>query len=80
MRRALWETLVDAVSALTPKGAESELVRVTSVFFDLPIEVTLRRRGQDAEFLADLPRWRLRTGFDAPKSRLQLLAMEGVTP
>jgi ribosomal protein S7 len=78
MRRALWETLTDAVTSVTPQ--ETETVRVTSVFFDLPIEVTLRRQDTEMEFLADLPRWRLRTDFDEPKGRLQILATEAETP
>jgi hypothetical protein len=80
MRRALWEMLCDAIGSVSPQGAEADLLRVTRVFLDLPVEVTLRGKGDDLEVLADVPRWRLATVFDEPKGRLQILAVEDATP
>jgi hypothetical protein len=77
MRRALGETLLDLLQAVGVQGRAAESFRVTGVFLDLPIEVTLRWTGTKVEFLADLPRWRWSTPFDEPRGRLRLDCREG---
>jgi hypothetical protein len=61
-------------------GVEAQVIRVTSVEMDLPVEVSLRRSIEGIEFVADLPSWRLTTVFDAPKSRMRVLWSEGSAP
>ena len=41
-------------------------------FFDLPLEVVLRGKGDHTEFLGDLPGWRWRTVFDLPPGRMRV--------
>lgn len=67
-------TLADTVATLagsvlpapdTPLG-----LRVGEVAVDLPVEITLRRRGDDFDVLAHPPRWRWTTQFDQEPGRL----------
>lgn len=71
MKRALADMLVEVVSGLQPEGA-APLVRVTSVYLDLPVEVGLRSTAGTLELLAELPRWRWRTDFDGEAGRLKV--------
>ena len=80
-KRPLWETLVDLAHAVMPAdGLEAEMIRVTSVEMNLPVEVTVRQSIAGIEFLADMPVWRMSTFFDAPKSRMTILWAEGLAP
>jgi hypothetical protein len=70
MSRPLWQTLVDLVEAvLAPADSE---IRVRDAYIDLPLEVRVQRRGNELEFLADVPRWRWETVFDEKRGRLKL--------
>ena len=77
MRRALWETVTDVVGAVRSLAGPGASLRVTSVSFDLPIEVRLTRHGPETELLADVPRWRWQTGREEPRGRLRVLCEEG---
>jgi hypothetical protein len=77
MRRALWETLVEAIDAVRPQIGVEKGVHVTRLSLDLPIEVRVLPIGSDTELLADLPRWRWESGFDEPRGRLKVLCEEG---
>jgi hypothetical protein len=72
MRRPFGDALRELVEAVQPAGAEAEQIRVVSVDFDLPLEVALRRKGEETEFLGDLPNWRWRTVFDLPPGRMRV--------
>jgi len=73
MKRPLSEALRELVEAVQSAGNGDELIRVGSVYFDLPLEVALRRKGEEMEFLGDLPNWRWRTVFDLPPGRMRVL-------
>jgi hypothetical protein len=70
--RPFGETLGDLMEAIQPAGIAGERIRVTDACFDLPLEATLRGKGNDAEFLGDLPGWRWRTVFDLPRGRMHV--------
>lgn len=74
MRRALWETLVDVVNAMSVAPAADAGIRVASFLMDLPMEITppTERTG---EVLADVPGWRWVTDFDLPVSRLKIVGL-----
>ena len=72
MKRPLSEALRELVEAVQSAGNGDELIRVGSVYFDLPLEVALRRKGEEMEFLGDLPNWRWRTVFDLPPGRMRV--------
>jgi hypothetical protein len=72
MKRPLGEALRELVEAVQPAGAEGEQIRVVGAYFDLPLEVALRREGNETEFLGDLPNWRWRTFFDLPPGRMRV--------
>lgn len=72
MKRPFSEALLDLVEAVQPAGIGDELIRVDSVYFDLPLEVALRRKGTETEFLGDLPNWRWRTVFDLQPGRMRV--------
>jgi hypothetical protein len=76
MRRALWETVTELVDVVAPSEA-AELVRVTDLTLDVPIEVLVHQTAGGAEFLADLPRWRWRGALDERPGRLRLHCREG---
>lgn len=77
MRRPLWETVLELMESVLPVANEESLIQVVNVWMDLPLEVTLQRRGSELALLGDLPRWRWRTVFDAEPGRLQLRCGEG---
>lgn len=76
MRRELWETISDLVGSVMPDDSAAELLRVSSVSLDVPIEVTFRRGEEGVLMLADLPRWRWTTAFDEKRGRLKLLCRQ----
>ena len=82
MKRPLWQTLAEVAAAVSPDEG-TDLVTVTSVWVDLPIQVSVAwrdggsaRDGEDPlagiELLADLPAWRWTTPFDERIGRLQV--------
>lgn len=75
MKRMLWESLMDWFEAAQPIGEARNWVRVTGMEVDAPIELTLRPNAAadgGYDVLADVPRWRMASGFDVPASRLQV--------
>ena len=66
-RLPLADTLVELLEGLTPGGGS---IRVDRVMFDLPLEVALHGTAEEPELLANLPRWRWPTDFDARPGRL----------
>lgn len=75
MRPELWETVVDLVGSAMPDDEAQNVVRVTSIWLDVPIEVTMRsgaRTSEEVKVLAHLPRWRWTTVFDDQRGRLKL--------
>ena len=76
MRRALWETIVDVVSALQPPDDAEGILRVTDVEVDMPIEIALAMSPSGFEVLADAPRTRWSDGIREPRSRLRFRCHE----
>jgi hypothetical protein len=71
MRRALWQTIAEVVDSVQPFGNGASVVRVTSVYVDMPIEIALLRTGAGFELLADVPRSRWESGFEEQRGRLR---------
>jgi hypothetical protein len=78
MRHTFAETLVDLVQATQPAPEIAEWLRVTELFIDMPIEMAVRREGDETEFFAHAPRWRWRTPFDEIPSRLRITWAESL--
>jgi hypothetical protein len=72
MKRPFGESLRELVGSVQPAGVEAEQVQVVGVYFDLPLEVAIRGKGEKAEFLGDVPNWRWRTAFDLPPGRMRV--------
>jgi len=72
MRRPLSETLAEVAAVLQPGDLLDETLHVVSGFLDLPVEVRLRRTGDELELLADLPSWRWQDGFTERPGHLRL--------
>jgi hypothetical protein len=72
MKRPFGESLRELVESVQPAGVDAEQVRVVGVYFDLPLEVQMRGKGDQAEFLGDVPNWRWRTVFDLPPGRIRV--------
>jgi len=72
MKRPFSDALRELVEAVQPAGIGDQHIRVVGVYFDLPLEVALRRKGEETEFLGDLPNWRWRTVFDLPPGRMRV--------
>ncbi len=72
MKHPFGESLWELMESVQPVGIEAQQVRVVGVYFDLPLEVAIRRKGEEAEFLGDLPNWRWRTVFDLPPGRMRV--------
>jgi len=72
MKRPFGESLRELVESVRLAGLEAKQVRTVSVYFDLPLEVQIRRKGEEVEFLGDLPNWRWRTVFDLPLGRVRV--------
>lgn len=79
-RRPLWETLVELLDAVTAEGGTPAGLRVTGLYLDVPLEVSLGRTGAGLELLGDLPRWRWTTEFDNRQGRLQVECRESEPP
>ena len=71
-RRPFSEALRDLLESVQPAGIERDKIRVVGAYFDLPIEISLRGKGETTEFLGDLPNWRWRTAFDLPPGRMRV--------
>lgn len=76
-RRPFSEALRELVESVQPAGIEREQVRVVGAYFDVPLEVSLRGKGDAAEFLGDLPNWRWRTAFDIQPGRMRVQCVLG---
>jgi len=72
MKRPFGESLRELVGSVQPAGVEAEQMQVVSVYFDLPLEVAIRGKGEKTEFLGDVPNWRWRTVFDLPPGRMRV--------
>lgn len=72
MSRPLWSTVTDLLESVTPRGAAAELVRVTGVSVELPVELSLRRTAGGVELLGAPPRWRWSTAFDRRPGRIRM--------
>ena len=72
MKRPFGESLRELVESVQPAGNEAEQMHVIGVYFDLPLEVAIRRKGEETDFLGDLPNWRWRTDFDLPLGRMRV--------
>jgi len=72
MKHPFGESLWELMESVQSAGIEAQQVRVVGVYFDLPLEVAIRRKGEEAEFLGDLPNWRWRTVFDLPPGRMRV--------
>lgn len=71
-QRPFSAALRDLVEAVQPAGIALDRIRVKEAYFDLPLEFALRGKGDDTEFLGDLPGWRWRTVFDLPPGRMRV--------
>jgi hypothetical protein len=72
-RRLLGETLSEiAGSALDMPGTAVQSVHVTSIKFDLPIDIRLAREDDVVLLIGDVPLMRTRTDFDPLPARLQI--------
>jgi hypothetical protein len=67
-----------AGAAMAP--AEAAGMRIISLDIDIPIEVRLRRNGDEWDLIADIPQWRWQTGLEELRSRLRLTWSEGGAP
>lgn len=75
-RRLLGETLGEiAGSALDMPGTAAQLVHVTSIELDLPIDIRFARDGDVPFLIGDVPLMHLRTAFDPPPARLQIVCL-----
>jgi len=74
--RPLGDMLMEVAGSLLSLSAGQDLVRATSVELTLPIDVRVRRFGQDLIFCADVPAWRWRTDWDPPFGKLRLTLEE----
>jgi hypothetical protein len=79
MRRALWEMIAEVVDSVQPHANGGPVVRVTSVYVDMPIEIALRRTSTGVEVLADVPRSRWHSGFGEQRGRLRFTCTAGGT-
>ena len=70
MIRQLSEMLLEVTEALVPDVGG--IVGVRSAEINLPMEVQFRKSGGNIELLADVPRWRWTTDFDARPGRIEL--------
>jgi hypothetical protein len=71
-RRALSDVVTELATSVQPEPAAKDLIRVTGLDLDLPVEIELIRQDGELLLLADLPRWRWRSVFDRGPSRLSL--------
>ncbi|HEY9227119.1 MAG TPA: hypothetical protein VIP11_10760 [Gemmatimonadaceae bacterium] len=72
-RRALWETVSELAESMRPVGEAAHMLRITRLGVTMPIELAARSTHDgDVEILADAPRWRWSTPFDARPGRLTI--------
>ena len=79
MKRPFADALQDLVASVQPSGTEPEFLHLVTVYFDVPLEVSLRRHAEKVDFLGDLPNWRWRTAFDLQPGRLRVNFQMGGT-
>lgn len=70
MRPELWSSLASLMDALEPP--EEAGMRLSAVTLDLPLEIALRRSGDEIVVLGSPPRWRWTTAFDERPARLRV--------
>jgi hypothetical protein len=75
-RRALGDVVTELAAAIEPGPEARDLIRVTALDVDLPIEIELSQHDDELLLLADLPRWRWRSVFDRVPGRLSLQLCE----
>jgi hypothetical protein len=78
MRHALSETLNALFEALQPDQQAEQLVRVTRCSVEAPLEVRLRRAGDEIELLGDLPGWRWQSGFAERPGRMRVICEQTI--
>jgi hypothetical protein len=76
--RPFGDVVDELMGSLGVGGLPREMLRVTALSVDVPIEFTVRRGPDDLVFLADLPRQRWRCDFDPLLGRMVLHASEGL--
>ena len=76
MRRELWETVVDIITAVE-QSAGSGALHVTSLSLNVPVQVVVRHTPGGPLLFADVPGWRWRTVYDQQPGRLTLQCDEG---
>jgi hypothetical protein len=69
MRRPLGDTIAELTDVLAP---DQDLLRLTGILLDLPMEMAMRESNAGLEFVADVPRWRWRTFFDQQPGRMRV--------
>ena len=79
MKRPLADALQDLLASVQPSGIAPEFLHLVTVYFDVPLEVSLRRHDKAIDFLGDLPNWRWRTAFDPQPGRLRVSFETGGT-
>jgi hypothetical protein len=80
MRTELWATLAGLMDSLAPTGEAAEVLRLSRVELDLPIEMAIGGTGDDAVILAEPPGWRWPTAFDRQPARMQMLLVAEAVP
>ena len=75
-RRALGETLVEVASSTFDALAAAPGIQVREFAVTLPIELALRRSGDQVQLLGDLPRQITRTAFDIRPARIEIVWVE----
>ena len=71
-RRALSDVVTELAAAVEPGPGARDLIRVTALDLDVPVEIELSRQDNELLLLADPPRWRWRSVFDRKPGRLSL--------
>lgn len=69
-RPTLADTMTTLVGAVLPAPGAATGIRVDEMAVDIPVEIALRRRGDEFDVLAHPPRWRWTTLFDQEPGRL----------
>ena len=72
MRRELWESLTDIVSAFTPDASIYQVLRIESADITLPIELVMPKTEVGFRFYADATRQRWVHGIRDQSSSLKV--------
>jgi len=72
-RRTLGEMLTGIAEGTLEAMRLAPDLHIKEVEVSLPVEVTLRRRGDRLDLLGDLPRLLTRTAFDIEPSRVKVV-------